>query len=266
MYYVYEWFIVETGEIIYVGKGNRNRYRVRKHNKLFNEMIKRFFCYSRVVKVFDTEKEAFEYEFEYINELRKSGQCVCNIYDGGNGGTTEWWSDEAREKYSERNVMKSVRQRQRMSENNPMKNKEVMKRSSENKRKPVIIGEIGYPSIKIASKSLNVSTDTITRWCRKGINPAGIECRYVNKEDDLAYGNANYVSRHKEPVRPIIVNGVWYRTTGEASEALGISYTALRSYLTGKRENEMYICEYGDQQPSRENTDNSIPEGSTTNR
>ena len=35
MFYVYEWFIKETDEIIYVGKGCRNRYKVRKHNRFF---------------------------------------------------------------------------------------------------------------------------------------------------------------------------------------------------------------------------------------
>lgn len=53
MYYVYEWFIVETGEVIYVGKGTGRRYKVRKHNRLFNEMIRRFECDSRIVKEFE---------------------------------------------------------------------------------------------------------------------------------------------------------------------------------------------------------------------
>lgn len=257
MYYVYEWFIVKTGEIIYVGKGTGKRYRVRQHNRLFNEMIKRFFCYSRVVKVFDTEKEAFEYEYEHICELKAKGQCVCNINFGGNGGSTEWWSDEVRNKYSERNVMKSVQQRQRMSENNPMKNKEIAKKTNEKKRKAVFIGEIGYPSVKIASKALGVTSDTIIRWCRNGVNTHGIECRYAFD---------NYTPRHKEPPRPVIVNGVTYKSCHDASKKLGVSYAALYSYLQGTKKNELYICEYGDQQPSRENSDNSIPEGSTTNR
>jgi len=257
MYYVYEWFIVETGEVIYVGKGTGNRYKVRKHNKLFNEMIKRFFCYSRVVKLFDTEKEAFEYEYEHVMELKSKGQCVCNINPGGCGGSTEWWSDEVRRKYSDSNVMKSVRQRIRMSENNPMRNKEIAKKANEKKRKPVIIGEIGYPSMKIACEKLNISQDTLTKWCKKGVNPYGIKCKYANEN--------NYTPRHKEHIRPVIVNGIRYKSGHEASKAIGISSSALYSYLSGKKKNEMYICEYDDQQPSQENVDKSILEGSTTN-
>ena len=62
MFYVYEWYVVESGEIFYVGKGTRNRYKVRKHNKFFNDFITRYNCDSRIIKEFKTEKEAFEYE------------------------------------------------------------------------------------------------------------------------------------------------------------------------------------------------------------
>jgi hypothetical protein len=55
MYYVYEWYIIGTNEVIYVGKGTRLRYKVKKHNKLFNEMIRRFPCESRIVKEFENE-------------------------------------------------------------------------------------------------------------------------------------------------------------------------------------------------------------------
>ena len=52
MFYVYEWFIKETNEVIYVGKGCGRRYKVTKHNKFFNDMIKRFDCDSRIIKEF----------------------------------------------------------------------------------------------------------------------------------------------------------------------------------------------------------------------
>ena len=39
MYYVYEWYVIDTNEIFYVGKGTRNRYKVRKHNKFFDDFI-----------------------------------------------------------------------------------------------------------------------------------------------------------------------------------------------------------------------------------
>lgn len=326
MYYVYEWYIVETGEIIYVGKGTGNRYKVKKHNRLFDEMIKRFECESRIVKEFNVEKDAFDYEFEYINQLRDSGQCVCNIHSGGYGGTTSWWTDELRKRYSEYNVMKSKFQRERMSKNNPMKDKAISEKVNSKKRKAVIIGGCEYPSVKEACKEYNTSSNVIATWCRKGINPKGEKCRYKNSKQveftdkrynkggscSVVYDGINYesvkdfasaigiaentanswlkrgfnplgipcrykddeqshvfvnrhIARNKSKAKPVIVNGIMYSSVEKASNELHIAKTTIYAYLQGRRKGTKYICEYGNQQPSRGNTDNSTSEGSTTN-
>lgn len=327
MYYVYEWYNVDTYEVIYVGKGTGLRYKVRKHNKLFNEMIKRFPCESRIVKEFENEKEAFEYEYEYIKEKKAKGQCVCNIYDGGMGGTTSWWTDELREKYSQNNVMKSEKQRKRMKVQNPMKDKAVAMKNGCSHWRSVIIGDNGYASVKAAMIAYNTSFETIQNWCRKGINPYGEKCRYEDEEqveytdkrynkgasrvvvykdiryecikdfaNEIGIGERTasewlkrgfnpdgipcryendtrelvYVNRHtmrnKSKSKPVIVNGVEYRSVEEASCSLHIAKTTIYAYLQGRRKSTKYICKYGNQQPSRGNTDNSTPEGSTTNR
>ena len=200
MYYVYEWFVIETGEIIYVGKGCHNRYKVTKHNRFFNEMIKRFKCKSRIVKTFENEKDAFDYEFIRIKELKSKGQCVCNIYNGGTGGTTEWWTDEKREIYSKNNVMKSKAQRKRMSENNPMKRPEIAEKTNGQKRKPVIINGIKYISIKEASQKIGVSPDTINRWCKKGKSTKGYDCSFQknNTYDNQQPSRANVDKSNSE--------------------------------------------------------------------
>ena len=129
MYYVYEWYVKKTNEIIYVGKGVNNRYKVKKHNKFFNDFITRNECESRIIEYFDDEKEAFLYEAERIEELQKIGMCKCNIYGGGTGGTTNWWTEERKIEYSKNNVMKSEKQRNRMKNNNPMFDKELSKKA-----------------------------------------------------------------------------------------------------------------------------------------
>jgi hypothetical protein len=321
MFYVYEWYIVDTGEIIYVGKGIRNRYKVRKHNKFFNEMIKRYKCDSRIIKEYATEKEAFSYEFDRISELKKIGQCVCNIYNGGAGGTVGWWTPDKKEWYAEHNAMKSEKQRKRMSKENPMKNKDVAEMVNSQKRIPIIIGNKRYNSIKSAcdalctsaptingwilrgtttsgeickyddgiehksyvfknngqkkeviykgkryesatamSNEIGVTQTTASRWCRQGRDSFGNECRY---SEDPRIGNDCCI---KQEHIPVIVNGVFYPSKESASRSLNISVYLLTQYLDKKKHNENYNCEYGNQQPSRENTDNSIPEGSTTNR
>lgn len=325
MYYVYEWFVIKTGEIIYVGKGTGRRFKVRKHNKFFNDFIKRQECESRIIREFKEEKDAFLYEHERVAELKAIGQCVCNIYEGGAGGTTSWWDDDRRKEYSAKNVMKSEAQRERMKMRNPMKDKMVSSAVAKAKSRPVVIGEKEYASVKAAMEQYNVPHDTIKSWCKKGVNsrgelcrykdepqkeppegrynkggcraiiydgkryesaidisrmlnisnstvfnwaqkgftPNGIQCRYEDETRELKFEKHNSGWKKK---KPIIVNGVRYASKIEAEIALGFKPGYLSPYLNGTRKNKKYICKYDDQQPSRGNSDNSTPEGSTTNR
>ena len=312
MFYVYEWYIKETGEVIYVGKGTRNRYKVRKHNQFFNYVIKNNSCESRIIKEFENENDAFSYEYNRIEELKSKNQCICNIRYGGFGGSINWWTDEIKKKYSENNVMKSENQRKRMSEHNPMKNKEVAQKVAETKRRSVIIGNIKYNSVKEVMDKYHTTYSVIANWCRKGINKDGEKCRfsdteqveftdkrynkggsravifrgktyesvldlvddigisettahswlrrgfntkgepcrYVDDERQLKYSN-RYLLRNKKRAKPIIVNGVKYRSCEEASKMLNIPKTTIYAYLQGRRHSKKYICTYDNQHPSR---------------
>lgn len=223
MFYVYEWYIVETGEIIYVGKGCRNRYKTTQHNKFFKDMIKRYKCESRIIKEFEKESDAYEYEHARTVELKAIGQCVCNIYLGGTGGTVNWWTPERREEYSKKNVMKTELQRRRMSENNPMKNADTKEKVRQHIIRAVYINGKYYESVKAAQIGENVSAVTISKWCKRGYDTIGNPCRYANE------------SQKEIP---------------EISKLMKYSK----------------YCKHGNQQPILENSDNSIKDGSTTNR
>lgn len=241
-YYVYEWYIKDTNEVIYVGKGTRNRYKVRKHNKFFADMIKRFECDSRIIKHFETEEEAFSYEYEKIEELKSIGQCVCNIYHGGFGGSTSDWTDEKRHWYSEHNTMKSKTQRKRMSEKNPMKNPECAKKVGLSRRKAVIIGNDEYESVTIAAKSRNTDTGTIKKWCEKGINGNHEICRYKDKEQVLFTGKRY----NKGGCREINYKGVIYETPKDLATELNKPVDTI--YYWAKQGFDPYgnICRYTD--------------------
>lgn len=250
MFYVYEWYIIDTNEVIYVGKGVRNRYKVRKHNKMFNEMIKRFDCDSRIVKEFESEKDAFAYEHERVNELREMGQCVCNIYDGGRGGTTEWWTNELKDKYSEKNVMKSKEQRERMSKNNPMKNPSIAEKTNAKKRIAIIIGGVEYPSIADASKAFNVSSSTINAWCMKGETSLGLPCRYKDADKKSAYKHKNDGQKRK-----VIYKGVHYDSSTELGIAIGVNQATASRWCRKGRDPYGNPCRYVDDT----RTDDEIP-------
>lgn len=219
MFFVYEWYNIDTGEIFYVGKGTRNRHKVRKHNKFFNDYISRHNCESRIIREFENEQDAFAYEYERVSELKSQNQCVCNIYDGGFGGTTGWWTDSLREKYSKHNVMKSKAQRERMIQHNPMKRKEISEKVNSPKRKPVIIGEKEHQSVKAAALYYKVSEQTVIEWCRKGINCNFEKCRYKGEPQN----EYNFRRYNKGGSKPLIYKGKIYEAAIDLARELSIS-------------------------------------------
>ena len=85
-YYVYEWYIVSTGEVFYVGKGSRERYKVlKKENKGFMKIYNAYECDVRIICRDMSEEEAFNLEIETIEKYRKiNSKILVNVLDGGN--------------------------------------------------------------------------------------------------------------------------------------------------------------------------------------
>ena len=264
MFYVYEWFIVETGEIIYVGKGCKNRYKVRKHNMLFNELVRRFECESRIIRHFYNEKDAFAFEYDRINELQSIGQCKCNIRKGGFGGESDGWTQEKREKYSRNNVMKAAEQRKRMSERNPMKNPEIAQKTNAKKQRKVVINGVLYKSVKFAAESLNVAEYTVITWCHRGYDTKGKPCRYFD-EPQKDYPDMKRTHPKVTTSKAVFVDGIRYETVKDAADDIGVWSESIIRAIKANRPCKGHECRYDNQQPSRGKSDNSTTEGSTTN-
>ena len=74
MFYVYEYFNLETQEVFYVGKGTGRRYRqMTGRNEDFIKYVRENDCDVRIVKEFELEDDAFAYEKELISFYRKKG-------------------------------------------------------------------------------------------------------------------------------------------------------------------------------------------------
>lgn len=101
-YYVYEWYIIDTNEVFYVGKGKNFRYRdIKNRNKFFKDMYSSHNC--KVRKVYEnlTEEEAFEKEIELIKYYKTNTNFrLTNQTDGGDGVSGWKPSQEFREKQS----------------------------------------------------------------------------------------------------------------------------------------------------------------------
>ena len=203
MFYIYKWYIVDTNEVIYVGKGSKKRYLSKQHNKLFKEFIKRFNCKSKIIEYFDSEKEAYIKEFELIEGLKQKGQCVCNIYKGGNGGgasintSMTRWTKEAKEKYSVENVMKSMAQRERMKNKNPMKIKEYAMKNGLKHRKPFFIGNKEFQTLAEAANFYKCTIQSIEYCLKKG----------YKGNDKCYYKYGNQQPSHKNSEINSIVEG-----------------------------------------------------------
>lgn len=86
-YYVYIWFIKDTGEVFYVGKGCGQRYKtISRRNKFFLDMYHSHDCDVKIIYDALTEEEAYSKEYETIRWYRENTNYrLTNQTDGGDG-------------------------------------------------------------------------------------------------------------------------------------------------------------------------------------
>ena len=260
IFYVYKWFNTETGEVFYIGKGSRNRYKEINHrNQYFLEYYNNNPCSSEIIGYFNSEEEAFKKESELIKEYREKNQAKTNLDDGGKGGCHFVWTPQMKEYWSENNPMKRPEQRERMIKNNPMKNPEIANKVAEKNRAIIIIDNIEYESFAMACEKLNISEVTLANWCKRGHTSEGKKCYY--KDDSKRHDKI-----HRKTDRLVLVDDILFNTITDAAAYLDCSASNLGASLRkGKTTYKNHKIKYANQQPSQENSNNSNLEGSTTN-
>ena len=244
MFYVYEWYVKETNEIFYVGKGCNKRYNCNhRRSKIFQFYKTHFECDYRIIKYFENEDEAFYYEYLRIEELKKINQAQANINRGGSGGTQKSWNQEKREKQSQYNPMKAFEQRERMKLNNPMKNKEIALKVSKKKQKPLYMNGIYYNGILEASKITKRSCSSIQKWCKRGYDDNGNPCRYANEEQKEI---PLIAKTHPKAVtyKPVIIDGIRYETVSDGAKAIGVWSESLTRCIKKNKTCKGHTCKY----------------------
>lgn len=89
IYYVYEWYIVETGEVFYVGEGKNKRCKtVRKGDRTqeFLDIYHSNKCNYRILFNELTQQEAWDLEIETIAKYKELGYPLVNVSTGGKCG------------------------------------------------------------------------------------------------------------------------------------------------------------------------------------
>ena len=243
MFYVYEWYNVDSGFIFYVGKGCNNRHKSTNHrNHLFVEYKANNNCASRIIANFSEEDKALEYEHLRIVELKTTGQATCNLDDGGKGGPQFIWTDEMRQYKSVYNPMKAAKQRKRMSERNPMKNPSVAQRVNSTKRRAIIINKVEYPSVSSAAKHFGVRQSTVIKWCNKGINQQHQLCRYKDSEQVVFDG----IRYNRGGCRSLVYRGIKYETPKDLASELGLDKSTVSKWALRGFDPQGNECRYLD--------------------
>ena len=251
-FYVYKWFIIDTQEVFYIGKGTRNRKNsISNRNKIFKEYYSKYNCKNEIIQYFENEKDALQYEKEMIAYYRSLGQAKANIDEGGNGGLSFSWTSEMREYKSKYNPMKELDQRKRMSENNPMYRKDVLEKAHLRGR-PVIINGIEYPNVHTAANENNVYDSTVCYWCKRGYNTNGQPCRYKDEEQkDIP--EMKKLGARVNNAKPVIIDNIYYPSVKLGAEAIGGNSENLIRAIKANRKYKNHTCSYANQQPNQEN-------------
>ena len=247
MFYVYEWYNVNTDEIFYVGKGTGNRYKqVSKRNEKFKDYYENNECAVRIIQEFENENDAFAYENKRILELKALNQCQCNLDNGGTGGVNFVWTEELRHYKSQFNPMKSEEQKERMRKNNPMKNPEVAEKVKSKVQKVVCYRGEEFTCAELAEIA-KVQISTIWRWCQRGYDTNGETCYYK--------GEPKEGIKRVTCSKGVLVDGKYFPSLRAAADFLGVKDTSpLCKALKANKKYKNHICEYANQQPSKTNS------------
>ena len=145
-YYVYAWFIEETGEIFYIGKGSGARacQRIKSRNQYFKNIISKHKCDYMFLRFTNDEELAFDMEKLYI----KKNKPRANFHKGGD--TPYSHSKEIRE---------------RMSKARKGKRKGMSATWNTKKVSNITTGEVFESATKAAEK-YNTTTGTISQAAR----------------------------------------------------------------------------------------------------
>lgn len=103
-FYIYEWYIVDTGEVFYVGKGTGGRYKEhRRRNKMFLDFYRTHTCDVRLIYIDLYEDEAFYLEhLTIMYYIQNTNFRLTNQNTGGSGGQRQLYRTQAQIDASER--------------------------------------------------------------------------------------------------------------------------------------------------------------------
>lgn len=246
-YYVYIWFIAETFEIIYVGKGTGNRYKTKKReNSYFTKMVQTHNCESMILLDGLTEEEAFHYERLLISVCRDKYPRLTNILDGGEQPPSAKGlkrSQKTKKKMSE-SMKKFYDSHPELREIASAKLKEFLKtdEGKEFRRKSNMAKD--NEDFRMAQskrcKKANRTPEYLERQSRI------VRKMWESEEYANAHKGAN--NHRAQGVKQYDINGKFiaeYETITQASQATGVDFSKISAVCKGKRKTSGgYVWKY----------------------
>lgn len=235
-YYVYAWYIKESNEIFYIGKGSGKRHLTRKReNKFFMNVLNSHDCDSIILKNNLTEKEAFQLEIVLIDYYRKRSRLFTNIADGGENPPkmcgkrpTEW----------KENIRKGLMEAYK-------KHPEYSKASSE-RMKNFLKTDAGKAFLKksLESRSTREFKEILSIKCRAANNTLEYRKRHselmkkVYSSEELRDRERGKNNPRSQGVYQLDVDGTFikeYDTITQASKETGIGIARISDVARGNR-------------------------------
>lgn len=103
-FYVYAHYRADTMVPFYVGKGLKNRHKVRcGRNQYWRNLANKYGFVSDILRYFDNEQDALDYEKEVIKTFIEKGYTLTNLTDGGEGLSGFTHSPDTKEKIGNAN-------------------------------------------------------------------------------------------------------------------------------------------------------------------
>jgi hypothetical protein len=99
MFYVYQHLRLDNNIPFYIGKGCKDRaFRTKRNNKGWNNIVNKVGFKADIIKYFEDENQAIEYEHKLIDDYKSQGIELVNQTLYSSGGTSWSYTDEVKEK------------------------------------------------------------------------------------------------------------------------------------------------------------------------
>ncbi|MDV3428318.1 MAG: hypothetical protein LIR50_15075 [Bacillota bacterium] len=211
-YYVYKWYIEDTNEIFYIGKGKNDRYKRIKNNKFFRDMYNTHKCNVRIIYNNLTEKEAFKKESELIYYYKNNfpQYRLTNQTNGGEG--TSGWKPTKEFKKKQSKIHKAQWQNQefknKISKLVQGKNNPLYKNESNPNAKKIMCLETGgiFECIKYCMEKYDIKSESsITVALKERQKTAGNKHWIKINNDNINYF-LDKTNRFKYLLKSILLN------------------------------------------------------------